>query len=309
MPTPLRRTPDSNDADTAGEKALSSLLDMRARLRAGLVTPAEEDRTAPDDRSSDAEALLSFIGGEIIPRLMLAHQVASDAESADESGLTPEIHARFVEIVLDGTELETRHFVDHLLARNVSLEVIFVELLTNTARRLGELWENDERSFGEVTIGLLRLHHVLRERRLDSESRRPAHVDGGRSRILLVTACGDQHVFGLLMVSEFFRKAGWSVISEPGNGRDQIESILRREVFDLLGLSASCTTVAEQIRDEIEVYRAASCNPRIKVLVGGRLFATAPDLVEYVGADGAALDPYQAIDTAEALVGRTVVCG
>ncbi len=53
---------------------------------------------------------------------------------------------------------------------------------------------------------------------------------------------------------------------------------------------AACSAFADDIAEEIKILRAASLNQDIKVIVGGRLFSNAPELVERVGADGVAGD-------------------
>jgi methanogenic corrinoid protein MtbC1 len=48
--------------------------------------------------------------------------------------------------------------------------------------------------------------------------------------------------------------------------------------------------------------RNASANPRITVLVGGRMINENPGLVETIGADGTGADALAALDTAESLM-------
>lgn len=310
MANPLRKNHSHSEFETEGNRALASLLKLRLRLRGARTEETGQDAPlTPQDTSPDPDALASFVGGEIIPRLMLAHQLTPDAAEAPTPELGPETHEHFLQVVLEGSESETREFIDLLVEDGVSLETIFLDLLTNTARRLGELWETDERSFGDVTLGLLRLHRILRERRLDEGPRMRTRFGGRQSRVMMVSACGDQHVFGLLMVSEFFRNEGWWVCSEPGTDPRLVEDMLAKDAFDVLGVTASCTTLVDRIGTEIARYRAASCNREMKVLVGGGLFADTPELVSKVGADAAALDPRKAVETAGALMGRAMLDG
>jgi methylmalonyl-CoA mutase cobalamin-binding subunit len=192
--------------------------------------------------------------------------------------------------------------VDELLREGVSQEAVFLELLPQAARCLGELWEEDRCDFSDVTLGLCRLHEVLRDHSVVQDARGPA-IAGDAPRILLATACADQHVFGVVLVAEFFRRAGWRVWSEPGAFRDQLAALLARERFDVLGLSAACSLLPDDVANDIETFRKASLHIGLRVLVGGRLFVDAPALVARVGADGAAPDARSAPAAASALLG------
>ncbi len=304
---------DSEEAPTR-ERAASAFLYLGEKLRAlsrgEIRKPREEPPLAPDD----AAALIGAIEGEIIPRLMLAHEpeqpVAATGPAVDATGpaqedkITLEDRERFLSSVTRESAAESRQAIGALLERGVTQETILLDLLASTARRLGELWEEDRLDFTDVTIGLCRLHQVLREQGA------PWPDDAGPSpgsrapRILLTTACADQHVFGVLLVAEFFRRASWRVRSEPGAGRESLSSLLAAQHFDVLGLSAACSTIAEDVGEDISEFRKASCNRELKILVGGRLFAEEPGLVAKIGADAAAFDAKTAPTAARALLGR-----
>lgn len=298
----VRREPD------APEQTITAFLYLGEKLRS--VAP-EEASGAPRRHPIPAEmtqTLLHTIEGDILPRLLLVHRSRPKPEAGAGAGeaITPEDRAHFVKLVLSDTAAATGEFVDELFRRGVSQETVFLDLLTHAARRLGEMWEEDLCDFSDVTIGLCRLHEVLRERSVvhDTPGRR---VSGDAPRILLATACADQHVFGVVLVAEFFRRAGWRVSSEPGAYRGQLAAILARERFDLLGLSAACSTSPDELSAEIEALRKASCNQKLRVMVGGRLFLEAPEMVARVGADGWAADARTSPVTANEILDRAGV--
>jgi methanogenic corrinoid protein MtbC1 len=270
--------------------ARSALLYLGDKLKSVYV---DQKATAGSSELSAeaADTLLRAIEGEIIPRLMLTHSEL-DREAAAEHDrrctLRREDHEGFLETVLRGTAASTRDFIDSILDRGVPREIVFIDLLGRCAKRLGEMWDEDLCDFSDVTIGLCRLHQALREHSVLHDP--PAHTGVEPASVLLATACGDQHVFGVVMVAEFFRSSGWRVWTEPGASVGQVSSILATDRFDLLGISAACTSVASQLSSEIRHYRKASCNPEMRVLVGGRLFLEDADLVASVGADGLAVD-------------------
>ncbi len=119
--------------------------------------------------------------------------------------------------------------------KGIAVETIYLELLAPVARHLGSLWEQDLCDFTEVTIGLGRLHQVLRELS-PGFSQSVGHAGNGR-RILLLPSPGEQHTFGLVMVSEFFRHAGWDVAGGPWEAGADPVTMVKREWFDVVGFS------------------------------------------------------------------------
>lgn len=287
------------------DPAVSAFLYLGEKLRSFY----QRERRKPAERSElppeGADTLIRAIEGEIIPRLLLAHEARPELAGPDptfDPSITPEEKERFLGVLMSDSAASTRRFCDMLLERGVTHETLFLDLLADCARRLGELWEDDRISFTEVTIGLCRLHQVLREQSAPGPT--DTAVAGGAPGpgILLATACGDQHVFGVVMVAEFFRRASWRVWSEPGASRSEIEALLADQHFDLLGLSAACSTLADAVAEDIDAFRRASRNRDLKVLVGGRLFVDEPELTSAVGADGAAFDAKAAPAAGNALL-------
>jgi MerR family transcriptional regulator, light-induced transcriptional regulator len=283
-----------------------------------------EDRGIAGDRGStrrfgdvgDGESseermarLVRTIEGEIIPRLMLAHRAAVPnvtVPSLEGGQLGLDEVSELARLVLDRDAGVALDYVEGLIAQGVSLERLYLDLLAPTAQRLGELWEEDLCDFTDVTVGLCRLHQMLWE--LSPTFRSEAqHRDHGR-RALLAPVPGEQHGFGLVMVGEFFRRAGWDVWSGPGSSKELVEMV-RAEWFAVVGLSMSCGTRLDTLASAIRAIRRASLNPAIGVMVGGRVFATHPQLVALVGADATAGDASQAVERAEdmlALLARGV---
>ncbi len=282
------------DADLKRDHALMPFLDLGERLRS--AKPSDND-------AAGREILIKTIEGEIIPRLMLTLAEIKGKESASDDGMlspTEDERTRFLWTVMNESAASSRAFVNALINRGVPREAIYLDLLTGAARRLGEMWDLDQCDFTDVTIGLCRLHQILREQGVIYGNELSAAGDS--PSVLLTTACGDQHVFGVVMVSEFFRRAGWRVWSEPAAPLSEIAALVGREWFDMIGLSAACDAPADQIAAEIATLRAASINPSLVVMVGGGLFQQHPDLVKVVGADATAADGRAAAELGQRLV-------
>jgi MerR family transcriptional regulator, light-induced transcriptional regulator len=182
----------------------------------------------------------------------------------------------------------------------VALERIFLDLMTPVARRLGEAWEADRCDFSTVTLGLLRLQHMVRDygAAFLPEGRPRAE----RQRILLANPPGEQHTFGRDMLAGFFRHAGWTVWDPAPRSAKEFATLVRQEPFQVIGISAASDSRLEAIADCIRTVRRSVVNGGVGVMVGGPVFAAHPEYVALVGADATAADGRQAILQAERLL-------
>ena len=179
-------------------------------------------------------------------------------------------------------------FAQSLNADGVSLPVLYLELLSPVARRLGELWIEDRCTFADVTLGLCRLHKIVR---LFSPKFCPTHAHTAQARtVLLVPAPGEQHMFGAMVVAEFVRRAGWEVTSGPALPEADLLHLVQVRGFVAVGLSVSTDRALEALPRQIALLRERSANPSVQVLVGGWRFTENPALADRVGADGTAND-------------------
>lgn len=254
--------------------------------------------------------LVRTIENEIIPRLMLAHRTdpscapPSFAASAfGEADVIPDSAdvAAFTALLLTDDAQACAAFVDAVRARGVALQQIFLDLLTPAARLLGVFWERDECDFTEVTIGLWRIQNLVFDLDLGTPTT-PRMRGRGMRRVMLAAVPGSQHTLGLMMVAEFFRRAGWDVWMDPGASADELLRVARRDTFDVIGLSAGDETQIDTLASVITRLRDASRNKAVGLMVGGPIFLLRPDLVAQVGADFTARDAPEAVETAQAHV-------
>ena len=257
----------------------------------------------PKDRMEEV-TLTSLIEGEVIPRLMMAHssETAPAGPGAYDanSHIAPAEAARFATrpLTSDTDDLlkEVRQFID----RGVSPESIYLDLLTPSARRLGQMWESDACDFLDVTIGLWRLQEVMHE--IGRQSPAATGLRRNPPSALFTPFPGETHSFGALMVEEIFARAGWrsEVLLEPQ--RRELLQIIADNAYDVVGLTVSCDCLSATLRDLIAAIRSVSKSPTTRVIIGGRLVNARPELVEQCGADGTAPDAISALSLAERMV-------
>lgn len=260
--------------------------------------------TTPEKR---AACLARAIETEVIPRLVAAHRVDERARASNDS-LSGRVSqgevVSFTDALLGGDEPVIDGTLESLRRRGFTVESLLTDLLAPAARQLGHLWTEDLCSFTDVTIGLGRLQRMMRELS-PAFGTEVAHPPNGR-RVLLVRAPGEQHSFGLSMVAEFFRRAGWEVAAGgEGADTDPITAV-RREWFDAVGFSAGSEARLDWLPGCIAAVRRASIHPGIAVLVGGPVFMIRPQLARQLGADATAANGSDAPGLAESLLAGRV---
>jgi methanogenic corrinoid protein MtbC1 len=245
--------------------------------------------------------LLRTIEGEIVPRLVVARRIAQTPGAADalaRGGPDQADVAELVRLLLAHNVGVVSAYVETVRQRGASLEAVCLSLMAPAARQLGQLWEADECDFMQVTVGLCRLHQLLRE--LSPEFGIES-VPKSERNILLTPVPGDQHTFGITLVAQFLRKAGWQVLSEFSGSIEELLEVVRTHWFAAVGFSVGSETRVDQLPRVIQAVRHASHNRSIGVLVGGPLLVAKPELAALVGADATALDGPMAVQRAEQL--------
>lgn len=240
---------------------------------------------------------------ELIPRL-LAHARALSSTRESSSPPVPAISALdvddFVQACLSRDEERCTTIVSGYMDADAPLQLICLDLLTPAAVKLGNLWEDDEVDFLDVTLGLGRIQRLVRDlgRRVAAET--PLSGDAGQAFL-----CGmpeEQHSLGLAMVAEFFVADGWGVTVGPPLGTDDILHQIGTQWYDVVGLSAAVVERMPRIAEVIRRIREASLNADLAVMVGGRAFIDHPENVARVGADASAPDAAQGPMVARTLV-------
>ncbi len=234
--------------------------------------------------------LVRTLQRELIPRMAQAHRPAL-------ASLSPQEVEAFTHEVLEGQEDAMLARLEDLRRRGVSDEALCIDLLTPSARLLGRMWDDDRCDLTSVTIGTGRLQRLLR---LIGPGRVPqVGADVQALSVLLLLPPQEQHSFGLSMVADFFRGAGWRVSSSLGDQSLQPGSMLSQRHFDVVGISCGSHGQLAWLKQQIPQFRKRSRNPRVAVMVGGPVFICEPDALPGLGADLCVLSGREAPGMAE----------
>ena len=268
----------------------------------GRAAPQPIQPADPLATSELMERLVRTIEGEIVPRLMLVQRTSASVVSspvADQKALKPDV-AGFVGFLLRNEATELSAYVESLRARGLSVEELLLELFAPAARRLGRMWEEDACSFTDVTLALSQLHRLVHELRREQPGE--TCVVKAQPRILLTITEHEQHLFGLLVVADCFRNAGWRVDEDHVGASRDVAAAVRATHYDIVGVSISSEERVNPAAALVRTIRRASCNAKVPVIAGGPVFLRVPEIAERLGVDAIATDGRQAIARARALL-------
>jgi methanogenic corrinoid protein MtbC1 len=268
-------------------------------------------RAAGPEDVQKPDVLARLIESDIIPRLLMAHNsgamggvgagaMAGGAASEADAIVTDAMVEGFAAAALSEEAGPLLERIEALLDGGVSVEVIYLQLLAPVARLLGQWWDDDACDFVDVTMGLWRIQQIVQAIAV----RRPgvAVLPGAERSALFAPAPGEQHALGSQMVEEFFRRAGWQTWSAPALDEHELVALAAARSFDLVGLTVSMERHVTPLARTIAALRRTARNPRLIVLVGGRVLSERPSLAAEIGADGTAADGALAVQLAEDLL-------
>lgn len=228
----------------------------------------------------------------------LAHALGADGAPADIRAGTALLD-RFLELLTHRDLSEAHHVVDRLLGDRVPPDQILTGLFTPAAQRLGELWEDDARSFVDVTVATGHLQELLRW----MSSRVPVGNSGAAPEVLLVTPSGDDHTFGALLFQSVLRFRGWAVVPMAPFEQD-LDAQLARPRVAVLGLSLGSVRVLPRARTLVARARRVCADRHLVILAGGPLAVTDPEAMDDLPVDGVARDAEEALEILSDLVPR-----
>jgi methanogenic corrinoid protein MtbC1 len=238
---------------------------------------------------------------QIIPKIVLALRSAP-AIGGVLPGKSTELNniEQFTALTLGGSEEAALIHVESLVAQGMSVEHVFINVLAPSARQLGEMWESDTTDFANVSLAMSRMQRILRilaERSSDATTR-----TGVGESVLLTTIPGEQHSFGLSMVAEFFRRAGWNLSTGPFRSHQELTSLVHNHWFDVVGFSVSSDRMLDGLKRDVDEIRRDSCNKLVAIIIGGPMVEARPELGAAIGADMISIDATTAPQQARALV-------
>ena len=172
----------------------------------------------------------------------------------------------------------------------------YLDVLLPAQAEVGRLWHA-----GEITVAE---EHLVSETTLQATvllSAEPASKQVDKT-VLTAAVEGNAHDIGIRAVADFFRMAGWRSIALGANvPAAEIARAAQTFGTDIVALSTTLTTQLEPLQETIALLRQAV--PGVKIIVGGHVFDSSPDLWRDIGADAYTKRPDEAVQRAAGLLG------
>jgi len=190
------------------------------------------------------------------------------------NGLDPAQIELLAEASLKSLE-ETRKVIIAWQRQGQTLADIYLNGIAQSAKVLGERWLSDEMDFVDCTIAFSRLHRTLHE--FSAEFLLEGCTEPNGFSVLLMSEPGSQHGFGIFMLSEFFRRAGWHVTLAAPQDMSDFKRHFQTDWFDAVCLSISSDRHLEDIAMALPELMQESVNSRLKLYAGGPMAQFAPE--------------------------------
>lgn len=297
---------------------LGSVRDIEFRDASGRNAPSDPFALllagVQGKRTSMALKLQEIVERQVVPRLHEAHRKShrrNDLHPDASQLILPRDSALGDEVTALGDRLllnDPAGACDRIEALRIegrSLECIYLDLLTPTAGYIRRLWSDDLCGFAEATLALMNLQGVLRQFAPAFRAERQVLENGHRTLLASPARVGvdvTATMFGLMMVSEFFRRGGWEAWIEPDLSTTAFGDAVRHQWFDVVELLVANDGQLDGIASSIRTIRRGSANRSVGVIVCGQIFVDHPEFVRMVGADLTSVDPRASLTQANSFV-------
>ncbi len=259
-----------------------------AMLASSSVT---NDLHIPDQHYTDRAALSEIVRRVVVPQLAVAHGFADPLPPGSTAQAVELTHlsqlSQLPRLLLAAEPSRAFKLIADAYAERQSLGELCASLLEPAARSLGDLWQSDDCSEVDVTLGLCRMQMAIR--RLDFAPHAQAHQVANAHTALLATQPGEPHMLGAATNAEMLWQAGWNTRVEFPATDEALQSLVADTWFDSLDLSMSPSFCREDWRERLKTSiaaaRRASRNPALAIVISGRLAFEQSDMAARVGAN------------------------
>lgn len=212
--------------------------------------------------------------------------------------LAPRTVAAFAELLFDGFGSDCEDFAFGHFERTGDPQRVAAELLEPAALAVGRMWCDDTRDFLRVTYAASRLQRLFW--RIAREC--PPPPSRPERYALLAPVPGEQHTFGLSIVEDALRRAGWEVDTCVAGEEGEMLRLVGANRYSFVGLSLGAADLLPGFRRAAADLRRRSLNKDLRIVAGGGLFRDRPSLGLEAGADHVCMNAAQAVDLAESFL-------
>ena len=240
-----------------------------------LITCAQESVRAADSSAAEGGAMPSILGG---------HRYEAEIE-------------RYLESLFAKDTRQAMRLVKDFRSQGIPMNDIYVDILAESMRRVGELWHESEISVDAEHYCTSVTQTAMAQMYLDIFS------SARRGKTILCACPGAElHEMGARMVADIFENDGWdSIYLGAAVPEEYLLSAIKENEPDLVALSVTmpqflidCGAIVRSIRREF---------PDLVIAVGGGAFADTHDIWKQWPVDLHTTDARELLNRANELVG------
>lgn len=172
--------------------------------------------------------------------------------------------------------------IEHQYRAGMVVESLYLNLLAPAAVMLGEWWEEDKITFGDVTVGTGRIYSIMRS--LNRRAR--PHNAPEAQTAFFASVPGEDHTLGLKMAVDLARKQGWDVKVSLETDHDELVEAITASGQLLVGLSVGGEHALQNLARLILALRVSI--PDVKIMISGAGLDTNPDKIALMHPDASA---------------------
>lgn len=216
----------------------------------------------------------------------------------DREELLTEARERYGEALILGEPVLARAVIEQALGRGLSRAEIYLEVLTPSQIRLGEMWHE-----GSINVAQEHLGTTITMDMMDFLRQGMTPRSGLGVKAVVTPVEGDQHTIGARMIADFLAMDGWEV-DFLGNATpaEDLAEFVRQRNADLVALSSTLPEFLSNAATAAEAIREAN-SPPPKILLGGKALDRTTQGAEEFGCDATASDVMEAVAESRRLVG------
>lgn len=203
----------------------------------------------------------------------------------------------YQQMLLAGRRDSATRLVTQALDDGLSVRELYLDVFQATQHHIGDLWQSN-------TISVATEHYCTAATQLIMASIFPRIMGDGSAGKTVVGCCvnSELHEMGIRMVCDFFEMENWTTqFLGSGMPDPDVVEFLDRHKSHLLCISCTTSYNTRRVKTLIEAIRSEFGNSCPPIMVGGRPFTMAPDLVDAVGADAWAANAVEAVSQGQSL--------
>ena len=194
--------------------------------------------------------------------------------------------AELCDALLSPQDRAADDFILNVRRNSADIEVVYLSYVAGAARRLGQLWDEDQISFMDVTLGCGKLYRIIRGLR---HVIAPSIIkDRDEYPAMFALVPGETHTLGIEIATDIFRREGWDVDMMVGLDHDHLIEQSDRRTYRAIVLVANSDSMIEPLTRMVLALRIS--HPMSHIVVAGNILNHYPNISSLVGSDAVIRD-------------------